>query len=42
MINVSLIGWKIGSRHLQSLIKLNYRTNIYLVDPKNGNPSMFH
>ena len=36
MINVALIGCgKIGSRHLQSLIKLNYRTNIYLVDPKN-------
>ena len=35
MINIALIGCgKIGSRHLQSLIKLNYKTNIYLVDPK--------
>ena len=33
---IALIGCgKLGSRHLQSLIKLNYRTNIYLVDPKN-------
>ncbi len=35
MLNVALIGCgKIGSRHLQSLIKLNYKTNIFLVDPK--------
>jgi|TARA_B100001939_G_scaffold227993_1_gene196323 hypothetical protein len=35
MINIALIGCgKIGSRHLQSLVKLNYKTNIYLVDPK--------
>ncbi len=35
MINLALIGCgKIGSRHLQSLVKLNYKTNIYLVDPK--------
>lgn len=36
MLNIALIGCgKIGSRHLQSLIKLNYKTNIFLVDPKN-------
>ena len=35
MISVALIGCgKIGSRHLQSIIKLNFETKIYLVDPK--------
>tara|TARA_X000000950_G_scaffold255918_1_gene320982 strand:+ start:320 stop:1300 length:981 start_codon:yes stop_codon:yes gene_type:complete len=35
MITVALIGCgKIGSRHLQSIIKLNFETKIYLVDPK--------
>ncbi len=41
MINIALIGCgKIGSRHLQSLIKLNYKTNIYLVDPKSESISV--
>ena len=36
MLNIALIGCgKIGSRHLQSIIKLNNKTNIYLVDPRN-------
>ncbi len=35
MLRIALIGCgKIGSRHLQSLIKLNIETEIYLVDPK--------
>ena len=34
MLKVALIGCgKIGSRHLQSLIKINIETEIYLVDP---------
>ena len=34
MLKIALIGCgKIGSRHLQSLIKINTETEIYLVDP---------
>ncbi len=35
MLKIALIGCgKIGSRHLQSLIKIKIETEIYLVDPK--------
>lgn len=34
MLKIALIGCgKIGSRHLQSLVKLKYKSHIYLIDP---------
>ncbi len=37
MLSIALIGCgKIGSRHLQSLMKLNFEAEIYVVDPNRG------